>query len=64
MKNLKVAVNIVAARFLEEKTKFENSKSDVAKFSYQRRAQMLLDALNILNLFVEPVDVVSDETDN
>lgn len=64
MKNLKVAANIVAARFQEEKTKFENSKSEVAKSSYGRRAQMLLDVLNILNLFVEPIDVAPDETDN
>ena len=64
MKNLKVAANILAARFEEEKKKLETANKDYAKASYQRRCQMLLEALTIISCLSEPVDCVNYETDN
>lgn len=64
MKNLKVAANILAACFEDEKKKLETANKDYAKAAYNRRCQMLLEALTIVSCLDEPVDVVPDETDN
>ena len=64
MKNLKVAANILAACFEDEKKKLETANKDYAKAAYQRRCQMLLEALTIISCLDSPVDSPFHETDN
>lgn len=55
MKNLTLAADIIAECFEAEKAKFEKSTTDCAKAAFQRRAQMLLDALTLIGCLSEPV---------
>ena len=70
MKNLTIAANIIAEHFEAEKANFEKSSTDYIKAAYQRRAQMLLDALTLISCINEPVFSVNHdatkghETDN
>lgn len=65
MKNLTIAANIIAEHFEAEKAKFEKSSTDYVKAVYQRRAQMLLDALTLISCINAPeFSVNHDETKN
>lgn len=68
MKTLTTAASIIAEHFDFEKAKFEKATTDYAKASYQRRAQMLLDALTLISCLSEPVSPTpipeSHEADN
>lgn len=55
MKNLTIAANIIAEHFEAEKAKFEKATSDCIKAAFQRRAQMLLDALTLIGCLSEPI---------
>lgn len=64
METLKVATAVIAARFEDEKKKLESAKKDFVKAAYQRRCQMLLEALTILSCIDEPVNISENEADN
>ena len=55
MENLTTAANIIAEHFEAEKAKFEKASTDYFKASFQRRAQMLLDALTLICCLSEPI---------